>query len=413
MRKLLSVCLMLLFCSMTVLTVNADKPAVSGPFSFEPLTATAAVGSEPGCAPLALPDGFSQRVIAEGSGVCGGVAFDIYPGVNDLSDMSTVNETGMHVGRYLYRTHEVGSNGAVSVIDLQTGQAKVLAQNAGWRRLDGLRWTPWGTLLFGEEAGANGRLFEIVLDQHDPMTAAAVIDRPAIGRMSHEGIQVDSQGNVYVGDELNGGAIFKFVPDHYGDLSSGTLYALNILDESAAPGVGTGTAEWVALIPGQNGVVTSPAVSARAAAAEAGVIGYNRPEDYEIIGQTLYFAATGTNNVYAVRLNSQPFVTEFVAAGINVGTSAAFGLQEPDNLTSDNAGNLYIVEDNNPADIWVATPDLDGDGRADSVVLFATLTASGSEGTGIYFAQTQPRALFVNVQHPSDGNDRTILITKD
>jgi secreted PhoX family phosphatase len=231
--------------------------------------------------------------------------------------------------------------------------------------------------------------------------------------MSHEGIQVDTQGNVYVGDELNGGAIFKFVPDHYGDLSSGTLYALNILDESAAPGVGTGTAEWVALIPGQNGVVTSPAVSARAAAAEAGVIGYKRPEDYEIIGQTLYFAATGTNNVYAVRLNSQPFVTEFVAAGINVGTSAAFGLQEPDNLTSDNAGNLYIVEDNNPADIWVATPDLDGDGRADSVVLFATLTASGSEGTGIYFAQTQPRALFVNVQHPSDGNDRTILITKD
>jgi hypothetical protein len=162
MRKLLSVCLMVLFCSMTVLTVNADKPAVSGPFSFEPLTATAAVGSEPGCAPLALPDGFSQRVIAEGLGVCGGVAFDIYPGVNDLTDMSTVNETGMHVGRYLYRTHEVGSNGVVSVIDLQTGQAKVLAQNAGWRRLDGLRWTPWGTLLFGEEAGANGRLFEIV-----------------------------------------------------------------------------------------------------------------------------------------------------------------------------------------------------------------------------------------------------------
>lgn len=55
-------------------------------------------------------------------------------------------------------------------------------------------------LAFGEEAGAGGRLFEIVLEHNDPMTAAAVLDRPMVGRMSHEGIQVDAQGNVYVGD---------------------------------------------------------------------------------------------------------------------------------------------------------------------------------------------------------------------
>jgi sugar lactone lactonase YvrE len=397
----------------SALSAAAEKPAVRGQFSFVPLSVTAPVGSEPNCAPLALPDGFHQAVIAEGTGVCGGSVLDIYPGVNDLTDMNAVNETGTHVGRYLYRTHELGTNGSVSVIDLQTGEARVLVQNAGWRRLDGLKWTSWGTLLFGEEAGADGRVFEIVLAQNDPMTAAAVIDRPAVGRMSHEGINVDAHGNVYVGDELNGGAIFKFVPDNYGDLSSGTLYALNVVDESAAPGNGTGTAEWVALIPGQNGVITSPAVSARAAASEAGVTGYNRPEDNEMIGQTLYFTATGTHNVYAVALVGAPFVTEFVAAGVNVGSAEAFGLQDPDNLVSDSAGNLYIVEDHNPADIWVATPDLNGDGRADSVVLFATLTSPGSEGTGIYFSPTRPRAMFVNVQHPADGNDRTVLITKD
>ena len=413
MRSSWCVYLMLFVFSTTVVTVTAEKPAIGGPFSFEPLSVSALPGSKPVCAPLALPEGFTQTVIGEGTGVCGGVAFDIYPGISDLTDMNTVNETGTQVGRYLYRTHEVGANGSVSVVDLQTGQTKVLAQNAGWRRLDGLRWTPWGTLLFGEEAGASGRLFEIVLERNDPMTAAAVHDRPAVGRMSHEGIFVDARGDVYVGDELNGGAIFKFVPDHYGDLSSGTLHALNVVDESAAPGLGTGTAEWVALIPGQNGVVTNPAMNARAAAAEAGVTGYSRPEDYEIIGETLYIAATGTNNVYAVSLIGNPFVTEFVAAGVNVGDTDAFGLQNPDNLASDTAGNLYIVEDNNPADIWVATPDLNRDGRADQVHLFATVTTPGSEGTGIYFARTQPRAMFVNVQHPSDGNDLTILITKD
>src|SRR5262245_2319170 len=397
---------------LTCTTAVAEKPLVNGPFSFTPLTISALPGSRPPCSPIALPDGFSQRVISESTGVCGGIVLNIFAG-NDLTDMNTVNETGRQVGRYLYRTHEPGSNGAVSVVDMEGGVAKVLVQNTGFRRLDGLRWTPWGTLLFGEEAGATGRLFEIILAKNDPTTAAAVIDRPAVGRMSHEGIQVDSQGNVYVGDEAGGGAIFKFVPDKYGDLSSGTLYALKIVDESAAPGVGTGTATWIALIPGQNGVVTSPTVSAGAAAAQAGATGYNRPEDYEIIGQTLYFAATGTNNIYAVSLIGDPFVTEFVAPGVNVGSSVAFGLQDPDNLTADNAGNLYIVEDNSPADIWVATPDLDKDGRADSVHLLGTLTSVGSEGTGIYFARTQPHAMFINVQHPSDGNDMTILITRD
>jgi secreted PhoX family phosphatase len=353
-------------------------------------------------------------VIVEEAGLCGGAVLDIYPGVADLTDMNTVNETRRQVGRYLYRTHEVGANGAVSVIDLQTGESRVLVQDPGFRRLDGLEWTPWGTLLFAEEAGPTGRLFEIVLAKNDPMSAAAVHDRPALGRMSHEGIAVDAQGNVYVGDELNGGSIYKFEPDHYGDLSTGALYALNIVDESAAPGNGTGAGEWVALIPGQNGVVTDPAIDAGAAADEAGVTDYFRPEDAEIMGQTLYFATTTTDNVYAISLVGDPFVTEFVAAGVNVGDSANFGLQNPDNLASDNAGNLYIVEDNSSrSDIWVATPDLDKDGRADSVALFATLTTLGAEGTGIYFARTEPRAMFVNVQHAANRNDMTILITKD
>jgi secreted PhoX family phosphatase len=413
MRTQSALSLALLVSCLTAGTVTGEKPAIRGPFSFDPQTESALTGSEPPCAPLALPDGFSQTVIVEESGACGGLVQNIYAGA-DLPDMNTVNETGMQVGRYLYRTHEVGANGAVSVIDLKTGQAKILAQDPGWRRLDGLDWTPWGTLLFAEEAGADGRLFEIVLAKNDPTTAAAVHDRPAVGRMSHEGIAVDAHGNVYVGDELNGGSIYKFVPDQYGDLSSGTLYALNIVDEAAAPGNGTGKGEWVALVPGQNGVVTDPAVNARAAADEAGVTDYFRPEDAEIIGQTLYFATTTTDNVYAITLIGDPFVTEFVAAGVNVGDTNDFGLQNPDNLASDPAGNLYIVEDNSSrSDIWVATPDLNHDGRADSVHLFATLTTPGAEGTGIYFARTQPRALYVNVQHSADGNDMTMLITKD
>ena len=49
-----------------------------------------------------------------------------------------------------------------------------------------------------------------------------------LGSVSHEGIEVDDAGNVYVIDEYSSGAIYKFVPETYGDLSSGQLYALKV-----------------------------------------------------------------------------------------------------------------------------------------------------------------------------------------
>jgi hypothetical protein len=57
-------------------------------------------------------------------------------------------------------------------------------------------------VLFAEEVDG-GRLFEIVLNRN-LMSAAAVLDRPAVGRIAHEGIDIDAEGNVYVVDEHRG-----------------------------------------------------------------------------------------------------------------------------------------------------------------------------------------------------------------
>ena len=86
----------------------------------------------------ALDEALSDRahVAREGDG-----------GTIDNWDMQTVNETGAHAGRFLYRSHEVPTNGMVSVTDLQTGVTSVLAQRVYWDRLDGIVWTPWQTLL--------------------------------------------------------------------------------------------------------------------------------------------------------------------------------------------------------------------------------------------------------------------------
>jgi hypothetical protein len=107
---------------------SAQPPAGeagSGRFQFTPLLASSLCtpGGDPE-QPFLLPPGYTQEVLAqEGDG-----------GTTDLWGMNTQNETalskipevlaaagstgGPHVGRFLYRTHETGSGGHVSVTDL-------------------------------------------------------------------------------------------------------------------------------------------------------------------------------------------------------------------------------------------------------------------------------------------------------
>jgi secreted PhoX family phosphatase len=400
---------------------------IDGPMSFEPLQASVVIGSPPAAAPLALPPGLRQRVIVDESGL------DIYPDMPDWTDMKTVNESGPHAGRYLYRTHEVrpsrfasaqanrdAGGGAVSVVDLQTGNARVLVQRRDWEALDGPVWTPWDSLLFAEEASSGksatlpepdvpeateGLLYEARLVDGDPATDAGVSVRPLLGSMAHEGIEIDRHGHVYVIDELHKGTLYHFVPDTRGDLGSGRLYALKV-DESGS-GNGTGPARWVALDMQQ------VPLSARIAAARADATLYNRPEDLEIIVRQLYVAITGEARVLAVSLGATPVVSEFVAAGSKVPHElpGRTGFRKSDKLARDAAGNLWIVEDNEPSDIWVATPDADGDGHADRVALFDSLSTPGAEASSIYFV-TEPGTLFVNVHHADDANDMTLAVSR-
>ena len=408
----------------TVSTTAGDR--IAGPMAFTPLARSTGIGSLPPDAPLAIPQGFRQEVVSDESDL------DIYPGRPDWADMNTVNESGIHAGRYLYRTHEVrpyrfdgmhkfmaAGGGAVSVIDLDTGRTRVLVQRGDWEALDGMIWTPWHTLLFAEEvnsdkgltipdpdapAATDGLLYEVRFADNDPASAADVIVRPLLGSLAHEGIEIDEHGRVYVIDEHKRGSIYRFVPATPGDLGSGRLYALRVSEA----GDGTGAAEWVALDMRQ------VPVTGRVAAAKVGASQYNRPEDLEIIGDRLYVAITGEDRVLSITLDGKPVVREFVAAGRNVPveTGGRTGFRNPDNLAGDTAGNLWIAEDNSPSDIWVATPDTSGDGYADRVALFGSLSTPGAEATGIYFG-TDPHTLFVNVQHSADANDKTLAISRE
>ena len=409
---------------------------VDGPMAFKPISGSAygrEADASVATAPWVIPEGYVQAVVSDESDL------DLYVG-NDWADMNTVNEAGRHAGRYLYRTHEVrgansarvdgGSGGAVSVVDLKTGVARVVVGRTDWEALDGIVWTPWRTILVGEEAGTTARpdpdaprataglVYELALDEHDPTRAERVTVRPLLGALAHEGIETDAAGNVYVIDEDRRGSIYRFVPTRYGDLSRGRLYALKVVN-----GAKTGTAEWVALDMAQ------VQIRANVAARAVGATEYCRPEDLERLGSTLYVALTcedvdnpanagGHGAVMAVELGDQPVVSYVVAAGKNAPVedraARVSGFKGADNLASGPDGKLWIVEDNAYSDIWVYDPrsqDADGDGYRDGVHLFASLKERAAEGSGIYFGK-DPHTLYVNVQHSATGNDKTMAITK-
>ncbi len=422
-------------CAAFPVSAYADATVVGGPMGFNPITNSAYAQTTADAVilnsePWVIPEGFSQRIVSDESNL------DIYPGAVDLTDMNTVNETKKHAGRYLYRTHEVRpgatpfAGGAVSVVDMKTGAAKVLVQRADWEALDGLLWTPWHTILFAEETitaqlrdpeapnAESGMLYELKLVNGDPTTAEVVKVRPMLGSLSHEGIEVDDEGNVYVIDEEKAGAIYKFTPKQYGDLSSGQLYVLRVKN-----GAKVGEAEWVALDMYQ------VQINARVAAKAVGATPYCRPEDLERIEDTLYAALTcedatnaantsGVGAVLSVSLGAVPMVNYFVQPGVNVAkevkptptVSGVTGMKSPDNLAESSDGKLWIVEDNDNSDIWVALPDENNDGYSDGVHLFASLKDKPAEGTGIYFGK-DPHTLFVNIQHSGTGNDKTMAIT--
>jgi hypothetical protein len=132
-------------------------------------------------------------------------------------------------------------------INLASGAQEIIV--TGTTECDPVRRTPWGTILFGEEAGggpSGGRLYELVDPLHttgvtlDRATgtfsggagAANLAARPALGRLSFEGLAIYPNGVTHYGDEnrpaegVPGGAYFKFIPATLRDPGTGRISSL-------------------------------------------------------------------------------------------------------------------------------------------------------------------------------------------
>lgn len=338
-------------------------------------------------------------------------------------------------------------NPSVQAIALTDGSVTTLLR--GLSGCDGIRTTPWGTILATEEEDDGGAweiLDPLALENvvvSDRATGAVsdpahVARRKALPTMAWEGIAITAEGVVFAGDEerpgsagpdADGGAIFKFVPAvaHAGGaitaldaspLVAGQSHAMQVSCYGdrlqAGQGCEVGKAAWLPVDPAR----------ARADAAAKGATGYYRPEDMDIdpafTGPGLRFCWTNTGNEEAGHfaevmcgIDSQPMAAPAADGEGKIAFTtriSRFLTGDADFNSFDNlafqpgTANLYVIEDHPNGDVWACLPDgADRDLTSDGCIRALSVRDSAAEPTGFIFAADGLSA-YVSVQHSADDH---------
>lgn len=281
--------------------------------------------------------------------------------------------------------------------------------------------TPWGTIVTAEESvtgnDKNGDGYKDYgwLVEIDPKTAEVVSKNTngtkgklwQMGIMNHENVVINDAGTLaYYGEDGGTHMVYKFAMDTPNDLSSGNLYVLK-LDQGITSGnpVAT-TATWIQ-VPNKTQADQNNTTSL---AESLGGTKFNGIEDVEIspLDGKIYFAAKGLNKVYRMKDNGMTASdVEVFVGGLTTVYSfeTAEGVKSEtwgdgnDNLTFDELGNLWVLQDGGKNYIWVIAPDHTQ--ANPKVKLFASMP-SGAEPTGLTFTPDHKFGFF-SIQHPSSS----------
>jgi hypothetical protein len=153
---------------------------------------------------------------------------------------------------FLFQGHEagVGGNSFISRVNLDADAAHrvtVLAtrDSAGQpiAPIDGSTWDPWARRLIFTTENPGAPIYSAT-----PSYPSVVTDiSGALGRGGYEGVQNDSAGNLWLVEDIGGAVkngttakrpnsfLYRYVPDHPGDLAHGKLQVLQVLNRSGNP----------------------------------------------------------------------------------------------------------------------------------------------------------------------------------
>lgn len=356
--------------------------------------------------------------------------------------------------QWLISCNEQGaSDPALQRINLATEAATTIA---GLVSCDPAHTTAWGTLIFGEEAGSTGGMYEmldptavtgVVIDRVTGAVSGGtgadkVVRRDALGFLSFEGIGVLPSGVAYYGDELSpasgsaAGSYYKFIPSvpwtgspvtslAASPLASGHVFGLQVGQGSnTGPGMSYGDGVWVPMAAGQ--------LRRQAAAAE--LTEYYRPEDLNLdegllaASGDVRFCGNNTGREEAHYYGETICVRDGTVSTALAGTSVPSvsllvagspAINMPDNIAyQPHRGNWIIHEDaatdfqgphNN--DLWNCLDDGgDANLQSDGCLRIETLNDLTAEWTGGFFDATG-KHFYVSIQHNITGKGVVLDIT--
>jgi len=234
----------------------------------------------------------------------------------------------------------------------------------------------------------------------------------ALGRASHENVVVKKDSiTLYWGEDAGNGAVYKFIADKKADLSAGKLYVLKVTGGLPNGEAGSPNGVWVQ-VPNTTQADRNNTYNL---ALGLGATTFAGVEDVEInpIDGMIYFAVKSApcERVYRFKDDGTTVSGFETYVGvdsyyINDGKSA---ILEPwgtgnDNLTFDDRGNLYVLQDGSQDHIWLVR---NGHTRVNpKIELFAT-TPVGCEPTGMTFSPDF-KFMFLSLQEPTSTNTATM-----
>ncbi len=328
---------------------------------------------------VALPAGFSSRVVARTGQAVGATGYAWHP----APDGGACFPDG--AGWIYVSNSEVRDSGGVSAIRFAADGTITGA----YRILDGTDRncaggpTPWGTWLSCEEV-ARGRVYET-----DPRGEAQAIVCPDMGRFTHEAAAVDPQRQVvYLTEDEPDGCFYRFRPASWPDLTRGSLELLREGDDG----------EPMTWVP-----VPDPA-------ADRDETRHQVPDAKHFDGGegawyadgACWFTTKGDNRVWRYDAGPALLTVVYADAESVADADGTPSLDGVDNLTLSGAGEVFVAEDGPPTAISTISPG----GR---VAPFLRVTGhDDSEATGPAFSPDGSRLYFSSQRGPSGSDDNGV-----
>jgi hypothetical protein len=146
---------------------------------------------------------------------------------------------------FLYQGHESGTPGYITRVNLDADAAHrvTLLATVPSGDIDGSTWDPWAQQLLFTTENASAPTYAATPDYPSTVTDLS----GSLGRGGYEGIQNDSDGNIWIVEDIGGAKkpgtnakipnsfVYRYVPSTPGDLQSGKLQVLQVLNADGQP----------------------------------------------------------------------------------------------------------------------------------------------------------------------------------